>query len=157
MVPFTPATEGHDHVNAYSRSTLLVGRLLSNFAHTPFEVPEDGAFESVEGYWYWLACEGKPGREQLRALHGWKAKDVGRKLRGTDWPTFAGFRDKILKAAAAKLEAHPDLCRMLAQTGDLPITHYYVYNGVSKQVTGGAWEWKAYERMRSVLIERGFA
>lgn len=48
---FEPKNDGIDHINVYSGGATELGRLLTNFAHTPFE-NEYGKFESVEGFWY---------------------------------------------------------------------------------------------------------
>jgi hypothetical protein len=50
-----PSEDGVTHINVYSRGNTELGRLLSNFAHTPFSHPEFGEFASVEGFWYWLS------------------------------------------------------------------------------------------------------
>lgn len=67
--------DGVTHINVYSRGETAVGRWLSNFTRCSLET-EDGNFESIEGYWYWLTthdCE-------LRELHGFLAKKVGREF-----------------------------------------------------------------------------
>jgi hypothetical protein len=43
-----PSEDGVTHINVYSRGNTELGRLLSNFAHTPFSHPEFGEFASVE-------------------------------------------------------------------------------------------------------------
>ena len=50
---FKPENDGIDHINVFSKSRSKLGRMLSNFAHTPFTL--DGVkFESVESWWYWM-------------------------------------------------------------------------------------------------------
>ena len=122
-----PELDGKDHINVYSKGRTEVGRLLSNFAHTPFEHPTDGRFESVEGYWYWLLSKHED-RDRLRRLHGFLAKQVGREQRAPDDPqhTDQAFREKIYYAFEAKLKGNPELARMLKDS-TLPFKHYYAY------------------------------
>lgn len=116
-----PLTEGVDHINVYSKSKTEVGKLLSNFAHTPFELDGAGQFASIEAYWYWLKTGSK--HEQLRNLHGFKAKEIGQKL---DPEYVDGFDDFIDKAIEAKIMQNPSILTML-QTCTLPFMHYYTY------------------------------
>ena len=54
---FQPNEDGITHINICSKGKTELGRLLSNFAHTPFWLQGAGRFESVEGYWFWLGTE----------------------------------------------------------------------------------------------------
>ena len=54
----------------------VLAKILSNFAHTPFEVQE-GTFQSIEGYWYWLLF----GNDDFRKLYGPTAKKLGKEIR----------------------------------------------------------------------------
>ena len=47
-----PDNDGIDHINTYSKGKTELGKLLTNFAHTPFVHPKYGEFQSVEGFWY---------------------------------------------------------------------------------------------------------
>ncbi len=78
---FISEEDGITHINIYSKGKTELGRLMSNFALSPFSVPQHGEFKSIEGYWYWLST----GDESLRDLYGYEAKKAGRKLRGDDW------------------------------------------------------------------------
>ena len=124
----SPATDGIDHINVYSCGRTELGRLLSNFAHTPFTVPVHGTFASVEAYWYWLQCGDTAARERLRLLHGFAAKKAGRELRVPDYARVNDleFRRCIARAIREKIWQTPKLAGMLAAS-DLPFTHYYVY------------------------------
>ena len=42
-----PKLDGIEHINIYSKGKTELGRLLTNFAQTPFIHPEYGRFESV--------------------------------------------------------------------------------------------------------------
>lgn len=122
---FDPKRDGVTHLNVYSRARISLGRFLTNFAHAPFTLPQEGRFASVEAYWYWLSAP-VGVREQLRDLHGWQAKKLGRKLRGKDFPRRPDFEHKIRRAIRAKLQQHPERLDELARC-TLPLTHYMVY------------------------------
>lgn len=122
----SPSTDGIDHINVYSQGKTELGRLLTNFANTPF-VCEDGAFTSVEGYWYWLGT-----REPiLRTVHGYKAKQLGKTFTNSVSLDADIFRTKIRKAINAKINAHPHIKQLLKES-TLPLEHYYVFNGIVK-------------------------
>lgn len=143
----TVGLEGRTHINAYSKSGTELGRLLSNFAHTPFSVGDDGEFSSVEAYWYWLSAPADK-RDALRSLHGPEAKQRGRELRGADWPRFPGFERKICQAIIEKTKANDRIQALLAESGELPILHYYVSAGKPQMVDDGGWMWRMYEDIR---------
>jgi predicted NAD-dependent protein-ADP-ribosyltransferase YbiA (DUF1768 family) len=137
---FTPATDGVDHVNVYSRGRTAAGRLLSNFAPTPFTL--DGArFASVEGFYYSLHFDSDAERAALAALSGRQAKARGRKSRkrpGDLVRTWDGrliplggeaFDEEICRAIRAKVGQNPAVQEALLGTGSLPLTHYYVMWG----------------------------
>ena len=125
-----PLRDGVDHINVYSKGRTELGRLLSNFAQTPFDCI-DGHFESVEGYWYWLLAVKEPVNrelERLRSLHGFEAKRVGKEIENIDRtrPVTREFRECIYNAFAAKLKANPRVQELL-KASTLPFKHYYVY------------------------------
>lgn len=120
----TPFTDGINHINVYSKGNTLLGRLLSNFAHTPFRLVDHGSFASVEGYWYWLSTKD----DRLRLLHGAEAKQYGREVRGTDWPKDEEFKKNIKKALKAKILGSPSVQSLLKEN-TLPLKHYYVQDG----------------------------
>jgi len=135
-----PNEDGITHINIYSKGKTLLGRLLSNFAVTPFTHPTHGKFQSVEGYWYWLLAESNPQRDKLRTLSGWRAKQFGRELQTPDWPAEKDttFYENIYSALEAKLEATPLLQELLGKS-TLPFEHYYVYGDKVIDVTQGKW------------------
>ena len=135
---WNPNDEGKTHINAYSKSQTRLGRLLSNFANTPFRC-NDGDFRSIEGYWYWLSTD-HPEKEQLRKLYGYHAKQTGRKLRGADWPKDSSFREKIKAALDAKIQQTQELQNLLKKN-NLPIVHYYAYGGQTVTPAEGQWIW----------------
>ncbi len=118
---WSPANDGTDHVNVWSRGQTLLGRMSSNFAHTPFHHPEHGFFQSVEGFWYWLGT----GRQHalLQQLHGYSAKAAGLKF---DQVPVDDFEDQVIRAIFYKVQQTP-LLRQLLEANTLPLAHYFVY------------------------------
>lgn len=129
-----PELDGVDHVNVYSKGRTWLGRMLSNFARTPFRHPAHGAFDSVEGFWYWLSCRD----DRLRYVAGYPAKRLGRELGGEDWLDGEDFREEIRLALLSKLDQTPELWGAL-QDNHLPLAHYYAYGGKVVPVPGADW------------------
>jgi len=128
-----PSEDGITHINVYSKGKTDLGRFLSNFAYAPIET-EDGHFDSIEGYWYWLSSKD----DALRYKSGWEAKRYGRSINAKDWLDKDEFKDKIRNAIKIKLETHPDRLEELKQL-QLPFTHYYVYGDKVKNVPSAWW------------------
>lgn len=151
---FKPENDGVDHINVYSKAKTELGKMLSNFAYSPFFC-EDGKFNSMEGYWYWLLCHNVPQekRDKLKTLSGYAAKKYGRDLKSKDWPADEKklFRRKIQDAFDKKLECNPEIAAALIES-DLPLVHYYVYGG-EKVVYDGKSDWliQYIEQVRSGL------
>jgi len=137
---FAPENDGIDHINVYSQARTELGRFLSNFAHCPQNTP-DGVFQSLEGYWYWL----KTYDDRLRNLYGLDAKNLGRKLpivNRFDVPRFKkALKIKLLNNKDFLINS-PLWCDL-----ELPLTHYYVYNGQRKDA-GGQWVIEYLEQLR---------
>jgi hypothetical protein len=133
--PYHPSQDGKDHINVYSKGQTEIGKLLTNFAHTPFESKKHGHFESVEGYWYWRTLSKTLPETELsvlRKLVGFKAKDTGKKLKEKAIQEFGEiqkdneFQEDILEAIRCKLRQNKDVLNKLCET-NLPLTHYYSY------------------------------
>lgn len=116
-----PSLDGVTHINIYSKASTKLGRALSNFAPLGFELPDDGRFESVEGYWYWLGTGCK--YDKLRTLSGYEAKKYGRRFERV---VVEGFEEKIKVALRCKLETHLGLKKAFTESV-LPFKHYYYY------------------------------
>jgi len=118
--------DGVGHINIYSKGETEVGRILSNFAHTPIHIPA-GEFASLEGYWYWMLAPNDGSREALRKMYGYKAKMVGRILCINDWPDDSKleFEYKFKVAMRAKVEQNTEVKQLLIES-TLPFEHYYV-------------------------------
>jgi hypothetical protein len=119
MLNLHPIEDGTTHINIYSKGRTPLGRALSNFAHTPFVSPDYGAFQSLEGFWYWFST----GRQhdQLRTLHGYAAKKEGQRHPRVESGL---FEQAICHATECKIRSHPALYVQLAQS-TLPLVHYY--------------------------------
>lgn len=143
-------TEGIDHINAYSKSTLLLGRQLSNFYNSPVTLPEDGYFASLEAYWYWLQTHD----ESLRNLHGSEAKNAGEKSRKKHSIPCEHFESKFKEAMEYKLKQNLPILHALKESS-LPIVHYYVSYSKGKKVVemvySHQWIWHHYECLRAKL------
>lgn len=125
-----PHEDGITHINIYSKGKTELGKLLTNFAHTPVKLPE-GLFQSLEGYWYWLLSKQDEDAEALKQQFGFRAKHLGRQLKIEDWPSKVrqnDFKIKFKKAMELKIQQHPKIAEMLKQS-TLPFEHYYSYGG----------------------------
>lgn len=117
-------------LNVYSRSDEEIGRLMSNFAPTPFTM--DGVeYASVEGFYVSLLFLEDEKRDKVRKLYGIVVKNMGKKSKLTETcyngETFALGSDKhvelIKRAIRAKLEAHPAIATAFVATSPRPIVH----------------------------------
>lgn len=130
---FDPEKDGIDHINIYSKGKTRLGRLLSNFADTPFEIPGKGRFRTVEGFWYYTIT----GNNVFRNLPGWECKQIGSKgVPIRDHPT----TEELYEAYRHKLGSHPNIKELLINN-KLPLAHYYNYKG--KVVIPKEWQWTA--------------
>jgi hypothetical protein len=122
---YTPDKDGIDHINLYSKSRTVLGRQLSNFAHSPFKHPEYGEFASVEAFYYWLST-GK-SHDHLRSLYGIHAKTAGQELEKV---ICTNFENEIVQAIRLKIKQNPMLAQVLAES-TLPLAHYYWFGIIS--------------------------
>jgi len=121
--------DGIDVINCYSKGKTELGRLLTNFAHTPF-ILGDVSFESVEGWWYWRNVKAV----EFLKLYGFAAKKLGKELMAGGLPP---TREELKAVYMAKLEGNPKLKAMLLESV-LPFDHYYDYDGKIQQTK---WRW----------------
>jgi len=101
-------------LNIWSNSDEEIGRRMSHFAHTPFEL--DGViFGSVEAFYSWLLVENNDAkRAKIAPMWGARSKHAcpktkpdtidyhGRKIR----PSSPEHRELIMRANRAKLDAY---------------------------------------------------
>lgn len=126
-------------LNIASYSEDWRARLLSTFAHTPFELRCGASAvhcESVEGFWQGLKFpEGSAERTRIFGLWGLDAKRAGDAAPPDDHVEFCGERIRKgspehhalgERALRAKLEQNDDVGRALQATGGLRLTHELV-------------------------------
>jgi predicted NAD-dependent protein-ADP-ribosyltransferase YbiA (DUF1768 family) len=125
---FVTGTEAPTALNVYSRSDDEIGRLMSNFAHTPFVL--DGIeYGSIEGFYVSLLFLDPAKRLKLGRLYGMVVKRMGKKSRltktcyGHDWFDLGSEAHigLIKRAIRAKLDAHPDIARAFVATAPRPM------------------------------------
>lgn len=123
---FDPTEDGYTHLNAYSKGRTHLGRMLSNFAYSPFVFEPYGKFNSMEGFYYWFITGQQ--HEDLRKLHGSTAKAVGHKYKRV----ITSFTDEelciIQDAMIAKIVQNEEILQGLKDC-NLEIVHYYVMFG----------------------------
>lgn len=125
-IDIKPSEDGITHINAYSKSQTELGRLLSNFALTPFVHPKYGSFKSLEGFWYWAAT-GKVN-DNLKNVYGYSAKTLGKTYSRVQNDN---FEKDIIEATKCKIEQNSNL-KCLLEKNTLPIVHYYNYGNLTK-------------------------
>jgi hypothetical protein len=120
--------------NVWSRSEEEIGRLMSNFARTPFEL--DGvAYASFEGFYISLLFLDPAKRLKLSRLYGLVVSRMGKrsKIKRDRLKTCyaGGWFDLgsethlrlVKRALRAKLEAHPNIARAFVATKPRSIAH----------------------------------
>lgn len=141
---YTPKDEGITHINAYSKSNNLLGRMLSNICEVSVKI-NDVTFRSLEGYWYYLLLDSIDNTihedvnimNVLTSLTGFEVKGFIRsiKLDPSDlktideFKTTKEFKDKICEAIKLKIEQNENL-KQSFMNNKLPITHYYYYGNI---------------------------
>ena len=141
MWKIDPHKDGIDHINVYSQGQTELGRWLSNFTFEPI-ITEDGAFDSIEGYWGWLS---NPD-ERYGKLSGYPAKKLAKELPRIRTFTMDQFKKKIELAIIAKAIARPDMITKLKES-KLSLKHYYVFDGKVKNA-GYQWILDTWEGLR---------
>jgi hypothetical protein len=118
-------------LNVWSRSDEPIGRLMCNFAHTPF-VLDRVEFASVEGFWTWLLLDNASRkREKARRLWGVRAKWLSPKTKpthvaydGASIPVGTNTHLALMKRAIrAKLQQHPEIAAEFVATRPRLIVH----------------------------------
>lgn len=118
-------------INVTSRSSDPAIQLISNFAHTPFEL--DGQqYGSVEAFWQGLKFPEESRRREIAPLHGQDARRAG-----FDAPeaTTIEYRGNVVRvgtsdhwrlmafACWAKFNQHEGAKQALLGTGERPLVH----------------------------------
>lgn len=129
VIPYKAEDDGKTHINVYSKGNTSLGKLLSNFAHTPFTHPEFGHFSSMEAFWYWIATGMK--YDELRGLYGMNAKTRGKEIldklkADATLIQVPNFKSEMKKAILLKITQNPQVLEELRHSS-LPLIHYYVW------------------------------
>jgi hypothetical protein len=148
---YDPEEDGITHINIYSQARTELGRLLSNFAHTPFIYEPYGYFASGEAWWYWYLTGQQ--HDDLRPLYGFGAKKAGRKYRDDRLDVLGLSHEdlEIMENMLITKIAHNPSIAVLLQESTLPLTHYYEYHGRVIMPEGFDWLSASYEDIRTVL------
>jgi predicted NAD-dependent protein-ADP-ribosyltransferase YbiA (DUF1768 family) len=117
-------------LNVYSLSDEEIGRLMSNFANTPF-VLDNIEYGSVEGFYVSLLFTDEVKRAKVRRLYGFVAKRMGKKSKltttcygGESFELGSDAHVNLVKRAIrAKLETHPEIAAAFVATAPRPIIH----------------------------------
>lgn len=155
---FLPQTDGFDHINVYSKSRSKLGRMLSNFAHTPIKIREDH-FESIESWWYYKKMNNINASalfpiftlEQLSEIKkkiGKDAKEFFRSLYKYDSESYSPTKEELKEAYLQKLIEHPHIEKALFEN-KLPIAHYYMMFDKKISADSTLWTAQLWEEIRS--------
>ena len=147
-------TDGINHINIYSKANTEIGRFLSNF-HRVYLDTEDGVFESVEGYWWWLLTNHRE-KDILRKLHGSGAKTIGTAIRNIDLDVDSNeeFKRKISATITAKINNNEYMLGLLIKTFPLPLMHYYNYGGKIVIPKKHIWVMDVINNLRSEALKK---
>lgn len=148
---YDPTEDGVTHINTYSKGKTELGRMLSNFAYSPFVYAPYGKFNSVEGFYYWYLTGQK--HDDLRTLSGSYAKVQGRKYEvdRTEHVLSEDTIEIMQGAMICKIAQNKKLQEMLISS-TLEFTHYYVYFGkVINPFDGYDWFSDTLEDIRTAL------
>lgn len=148
---YDPDKDGIDHINTYSQGKTELGRLMSNFAYTPFTFEPYGTFYSGESFYFYYLTGCK--HEVLKTLVGNKAKVEAEKYRN-DRIDVMGLSDEMLSVITnmmiIKTAATPRLLELLTES-TLPFCHYYYKYGRVYQFEGHDWFSEAWENIRKAI------
>lgn len=116
-------------LNVWSRSEEDIGRLMSNFAHTPFAL-DDVEYASVEAFYACLLLPPQK-RDRVAKMYGIRAKHEVPNLK----PQSFEYRGQSIRlgspehislverAIRAKLQSHPAIAASFVATRPRPIQH----------------------------------
>ena len=127
--------ETHENItviNIASNSENITEALLSNLAHTPFEM-NGKQYASVEVFWQWLKYKSEEDRNRIALMYWIISKKIGNDGDNSDW-SFEYFwqryvvgspehQELMYRAIRAKLEQNPEVLRLLIDTGNTPVIH----------------------------------
>jgi predicted NAD-dependent protein-ADP-ribosyltransferase YbiA (DUF1768 family) len=117
-------------LNVSSGTQEAIGKLMSNFAHTPFTL--DGRkYASVEGFYVSLKFLEPEERAAVAQLHGREARAAGRSstlvhtsYEGDEFELGSEAHHALVKRAIrAKLAQHPEIAEAFVATHPRPLVH----------------------------------
>jgi predicted NAD-dependent protein-ADP-ribosyltransferase YbiA (DUF1768 family) len=121
----------NEPINVTSMSPDPQVKLISNFAHAPFEL--DGEeYASVEGFWQGLKFEKRADRRRIAELSGKQARNAGEEQPYGESITYAGEAipvgtwrhwELMERACRAKFTQNDEAREALLATGNRPLTH----------------------------------
>jgi predicted NAD-dependent protein-ADP-ribosyltransferase YbiA (DUF1768 family) len=118
-------------INVTSRSPDATIRLISNLAHTPFEL-DGSVYASVEAFWQGLKFPEAEQRRQISSLYGLAARRAGYTAKATDTLLYRGRTIRVgtsdhwhlmYLACRAKFFQHEHARAALSRTGERPLLH----------------------------------
>lgn len=115
-------------VNIYSKSPSLLGRMLTNMSNIPFVHPTYGPFNSVEGFWHWLAYG--QTHQDFRVLSAFDCKKKANEFKKNGVPKVIAdnFERKVLSAIEYKVLQNKRLFTLLVKS-NCTFEHAYIYPG----------------------------
>lgn len=147
-----PDDDGRTHINIYSRGYTELGRMLSNFYHSPFEHPKYGKFASMEAFYYYVSTGFE--HEWIRDYYGWQAKLKGKVLPKVNnfktYDFYNEFEELLTSGLEWKLYYNPEIVKKLCAS-ELPFQHYYInpkYPNTAIHAKGSDWLIYGYDFIR---------
>ena len=147
LIKYLDKDDGITHINVYSKGKTELGRLLSNFAHTPFKYNNE-IFQSVESYWYYS----KTGNLDFKDLIGYKAKECYRNKYPKNYKGSNPSKEQLKEIYKLKLQHHPNIKKLLLQN-NLPLAHYYIMDGKQIDANEFLWTVKLWEEIKDELLK----
>lgn len=147
---YDPVEDGVTHINVYTKGKTKIGRDCSNLQECNIEHPYLGRFRTLEGLWYYTktGCQ----HEIFRVLNGHDARKRGKPMPRVDYPLF----NKMFKLGiVVKLENNPELQKELVASGDIELTHYYVYQDKILTQPHHEWQIEFWKILRDALKATG--
>lgn len=139
--------DGVKYININGRTEL--GKLLANFAFTPFVHPYFGPFNCMEGFWHYIRNKEKDDR--FRNMDGSEAKKLASKL---TMEYVKDFRAIIEVAMFYKVDQNPRLKELLLES-TLPFVYYYRFGPGDLAINprGHDWMVKMIANVRTMIQE----
>lgn len=118
-------------INVTSRSPDPTIQLISNFAHTPFEL-DAKRYASIEGFWQGLKFPDEKRRREIAPLHGKEAMRAGADAVQSTTLEYQGQTIRVgtsehwrlmTLACRAKFTQHEEARNALLSTGERPLAH----------------------------------